>query len=86
MDVMNISGMAGFSRRELQVIALLASGATTEDLVKKLGVKKPVVLNYIHFVYRKTGLNTRLALIGWAKDNGLDDVELAQPRSALGVE
>ena len=56
---MNISGKAGFSRRELRVIALLAKGATTQDLVAKLGVKKPVVLNYIHFAYKKAGVRTR---------------------------
>jgi len=59
---MNVSGMAGFSRRELRVIGLLARGATTQDLVAKLGVKKPVVLNYIHFCYVKAGVRTRPAL------------------------
>jgi len=29
--------------------------ATTQELVAKLGVKKPVVLNYIHFCYIKAG-------------------------------
>ncbi len=48
---MNISGKAGLPRRELRVIGLLAKGATTQDLVAKLGGKKPVVLNYIHFCY-----------------------------------
>lgn len=68
---MNISGKAGFSRRELRVIGLLAKGATTQDLVTKLGVKKPVVLNYIHFAYKKAGVRTRPALVEWAKDRGL---------------
>ncbi len=35
-----IGDKAVFSRRELRVIALLAKGATTQNLVK-LGVKKP---------------------------------------------
>ena len=76
---MNISGMAGFSKREVRVIALFASGATTQDVMAKLCVKKPVVLNYIHFVYRKTGLKTRLSLTKWAKENGLDDPTLVTP-------
>ena len=81
---MNISGMAGFLRRELRVIALLANGATTQDLVWALGIKKPVALNYVHFCYKKTGLNTRPALIEWAKDNGLDDPELITPGTPYG--
>jgi len=68
---MNISGKAGFSRRELRVIGLLAKGATTQDLVATLGVKKPVVLNYIHFAYKKAGVRTRPELVEWAKDRGL---------------
>jgi hypothetical protein len=32
---------SGVSRRELRVIALWANGATTQDLVAKLGVEKP---------------------------------------------
>jgi len=68
---MNISGKAGFSRRELRVIALLAQGATMKDLVAKLDVNKPVVLNYIHFAYQKDGVHTRPALVEWAKDGGL---------------
>jgi DNA-binding CsgD family transcriptional regulator len=76
---MNISGMAGFSRRELRVIALLGNGSTTQEIAAKLGVKLAVVHNYIYFVYRKAGFNTRAALIDWAKDNGLDDLELVAP-------
>jgi DNA-binding NarL/FixJ family response regulator len=76
---MNISGMAGFSRRELRVIAMLASGLTTHQIAEKLGVKLAVVHNYIHFVYRKAGFNTRAALIEWAKDNGLDDPDMVAP-------
>lgn len=76
---MNISGMVGFSRRELRVIALLANGATTQDLMWALGIKRAVALNYIHFVYVKTGLNTRPALIEWAKDFGLDDLSTIKP-------
>jgi DNA-binding NarL/FixJ family response regulator len=68
---MNISGKAGFSRRELRVIALLAKGLTTHQIAERVGVKLAVVHNYIHFCYRKTGTNTRPALIEWAKDRGL---------------
>ena len=76
---MNISGMAGFSRRELRVIALLASGAKTLEIAAELNVKPVAVYNYVKLVYRKTGLNKRRALIGWAKDNGLDDPALIAP-------
>ncbi len=59
-----------FSRRELRVIGWLAKGATTQDLVAKLGVKKPVVLNYIHFAYKKAGVRTRPELVEWRRIAG----------------
>jgi DNA-binding CsgD family transcriptional regulator len=76
---MNISGMAGFSRRELRVIALLATGATMQEIAATLGVKPVAVYNYVKLIYRRTGLNKRAALIAWAKDNGLDDPGLVTP-------
>jgi DNA-binding CsgD family transcriptional regulator len=76
---MNVSGMAGFSRRELRVIALLSTGSTTRQIAEKLGVKLVVVHNYIYFVYRKKGFNTRLELIEWAIEYGLDDPSMVAP-------
>ena len=76
---MNISGMAGFSRRELRVIALLATGAKTLEIAAELNVKPVAVYNYVKLIYRRTGLNKRRALIEWAKDNGLDDPALIAP-------
>jgi DNA-binding CsgD family transcriptional regulator len=76
---MNVSGMAGFSRRELRVIALLSTGATTQEVAATLGVKVVAVYSYVKLIYRRTGLNKRAALIAWAKDNGLDDPSLVTP-------
>jgi DNA-binding CsgD family transcriptional regulator len=76
---MNISGMAGFSRRELRVIALLANGAKTLEIAAELNVKPVAVYNYVKLIYRRTGLNKRASLIAWAKDNGLDDPALIAP-------
>jgi DNA-binding CsgD family transcriptional regulator len=76
---MYISGMAGFSRRELRVIALLATGAKTLEIAVELNVKPVAVYNYVKLIYRKTGLYKRRALIAWAKDNGLDDPSLIAP-------
>ena len=71
--------MAGFSRQQLRVIALLASGAKTREVAAELGVKPIAVQNYVTLIYRKTGLHKRAALIAWAKDNGLDDPALIAP-------
>jgi DNA-binding NarL/FixJ family response regulator len=76
---MNMSGMAGFSRHELRVIALLATGAKTKEVAAELGVKPIAVQNYVTVIYRKTGIHKRAALIEWAKDNGLDDPALIAP-------
>lgn len=70
---MNVSGMAGFSGRELRVVALLSSGSNTRQIAVHLGIKLAVVHNYTYFVYRKMGFNSHKALIRWAKKYGLDD-------------
>lgn len=77
---MYISGMGGYSRRELRVIALLASGLSSPQIAAKLGLKLAVVHNYIYFVYRKAGFNTRPALIAWAREHGLDDPSMVADR------
>lgn len=68
---MNISGKAGFSRRELRVIGLLAKGLTTAQIAERVAVKPAAIHNYIHFAYKKAGVRTRPALVEWAKDRGL---------------
>ena len=77
---MNANGMAGLSRQQLRVIALLCTGATTAEIAAEIGIGTQVVHNYTHAVYRKAGLNTRAALIEWAKEHGLDDPSLVTPR------
>jgi DNA-binding CsgD family transcriptional regulator len=76
---MNISGIAGFSMRELRMIGLLATGATTKESAAELRVSESTVYNYTIYVYRKMGFNKRRELIAWAKEFGMDDPSMVAP-------
>ena len=64
---------AGFSPRELQVIALRAKGLTAEQIAKKLGCSRALVYEYTYRVHCKTGIKDRAELRRWAIQFGLDE-------------
>ena len=77
MDI--AGGMAGFQRRELRTLALLASGSTIPEMAVSLGVNLEVAQAYVYRLYRKTGIRSTTGLTEFAKDMGLDDPSLAPP-------
>lgn len=65
------------SERELQVIELVASGLTNQDIAEKLDISKRTVDNHISNILTKTETDNRVALVRWALQWGkvcLDDV------------
>ncbi|GAB4217291.1 MAG: helix-turn-helix transcriptional regulator [Synechococcales cyanobacterium] len=65
------------SDREVQVIELIASGLTNQDIAEKLEISKRTVDNHVSNILEKTGTNNRVALVRWALQWGkvcLDDV------------
>lgn len=48
--------------RELQIVALVTSGAKNRDIAEQLGTKEQVVKNYLRTIYDKTGVSDRLEL------------------------
>lgn len=65
------------SERELQVIELIASGLTNQDIAERLEISKRTVDNHISNILSKTRTSNRVALVRWALQWGkvcLDDV------------
>jgi len=54
------------SERELQVIELVASGLTNQEIAEKLEISKRTVDNHISNILTKTATDNRVALVRWA--------------------
>jgi DNA-binding NarL/FixJ family response regulator len=54
------------SERELQIVELVASGLTNQEIAEKLEISKRTVDNHISNVLTKTGTGNRVALVRWA--------------------
>ncbi|MGL5081836.1 MAG: helix-turn-helix domain-containing protein [Microcoleaceae cyanobacterium] len=65
------------SDRELQVVELVASGLTNQEIAEQLEISKRTVDNHISNILTKTGTDNRVALVRWALQWGkvcLDDI------------
>lgn len=54
------------SDRELQIIDLVATGFTNQEIAGKLEISKRTVDNHISNILTKTGTENRVALVRWA--------------------
>ncbi len=54
------------SDRELQIIDLVATGLTNQDIAGKLEISKRTVDNHISNILTKTQTDNRVALVRWA--------------------
>ncbi len=57
---------ASLSRRELQIIDLIATGSTNQEIADKLEISKRTVDNHISNILTKTGTDNRVELLRWA--------------------
>jgi len=58
------------SERELEIITLVATGLTNQEIAGKLTISKRTVDNHVSNIFTKTGAKNRVALLNWAMDNG----------------
>ena len=58
------------SERELEIIELVATGLTNQEIAAKLTISKRTVDNHVSNIFTKTGAKNRVALLNWAMDNG----------------
>jgi DNA-binding NarL/FixJ family response regulator len=69
--------LQALSDREIQVLELVASGLTNEQISKNLEISKRTVDNHISNILTKTATENRVALVRWALQWGkvcLEDV------------
>ncbi|HMH54119.1 MAG TPA: response regulator transcription factor [Candidatus Acidoferrum sp.] len=62
---------AGLTARELDVVRAVASGLRNRAIAQKLRVTEGTVKVHLHNIYKKLGLDSRLALVIYTKENGL---------------
>lgn len=68
-----VAGPAGLTAREVEVLVLIAHGATTNDVSRQLGITKKTAGTHIERIYTKTGASSRSTATLFALRNGLLD-------------
>ncbi len=66
------------TKREREVLRLLAAGGTNAELARQLGIRPKTVESHVSHVLSKLGVASRLEAVVWAKDAGLE-AELREP-------
>ncbi len=66
----HLDGRQDISGRELEIIELLATGQTNQEIASTLMISKRTVDNHVSNIFTKTGAKNRVALLNWAMDNG----------------
>ncbi|WP_309646926.1 response regulator transcription factor [Nocardioides sp.] len=61
---------AVLSARETDVLALVATGISNEEIARRLFLSINTVKTYVRTAYRKIGVSSRSQAVGWALQNG----------------
>lgn len=61
---------SGLSKRELQIVELVAAGLTNQEISENLVISKRTVDNHVSNVLNKTATSNRVALVRWALQSG----------------
>jgi DNA-binding CsgD family transcriptional regulator len=75
-------GPGGLTRRELEILRHVATGATNREVAAKLWVTDQTVKFHLSNVYRKLGVSNRFEASRWAWEQGL----LGEPQDISQVE
>jgi PAS domain S-box-containing protein len=70
-DASSAPGAAGITRREAEVLRLLACGATNRDIATALGISPTTVRNHIEHLLAKLGVHSKLEAVVYAAREGL---------------
>jgi predicted ATPase/DNA-binding CsgD family transcriptional regulator len=63
---------SGITRREREVVAILASGLTNRGIAARLGISPETVHKHVSSLLAKSGCTNRVELTLWARELGLD--------------
>ena len=69
--IFNPQKQTPLSRRETEILELVAEGLSTADMARRLWVTKQTVKFHLGNIYRKLGVSNRTAAARWAYDHGL---------------
>lgn len=58
------------SEREVEIVELVATGLTNQEIAAQLMISKRTVDNHVSNIFTKTGAKNRVALLNWAMDHG----------------
>jgi DNA-binding CsgD family transcriptional regulator len=61
----------GLSRREVEVVQLVALGRSDEQIARQLYLSANTVRAHLYSIYSKLGINSRKELIDYAREHGL---------------
>jgi DNA-binding NarL/FixJ family response regulator len=60
--IVNARGLSLLTKRETQLVQLIAEGMPTREITAKLGISEHTVSNYLFRIYNKVGVSNRLEL------------------------
>jgi DNA-binding NarL/FixJ family response regulator len=60
--IVNARGLSLLTKRETQLVELIAEGMPTKEITAKLGISEHTVSNYLFRIYNKIGVSNRLEL------------------------
>jgi DNA-binding CsgD family transcriptional regulator len=78
-----VAGPAGLTPRELEVLGLIARGATTSEVAVRLGISRKTAGTHIERIYVKTGASSRSTATLFALRSGLIGTLAEPPDSPL---
>jgi len=61
----------GLTAREVEVVRLIASGATTRAIAEKLVLSQKTVARHVSNIFAKVGATSRSGVTAFAYDSGL---------------
>ena len=73
------SGVAGLTRREAEILRLVARGNSNPDVARLLWITNHTVKFHLPNAYRKLGIRNRIEASQWAFKNGLIRRDEEQP-------
>lgn len=66
-----VSGPAGLTAREMEVLVLIATGAATKQVAYVLGITPKTAATHVERIYAKTGVSSRAAVTRFAIQHSL---------------
>lgn len=94
MRVVNADGMRLLTKREEDVVRLLAEGLQNRDIARELNLSEHTIKNYLFRIFDKLGVSSRLELVLYAVSStkrmqladSMNDTQAGEPAVGFDVE